>query len=196
MMMHAVRLLQNRQKLCRLPSAAALSKLSMSQFAIPFSSLLSLPLSRSERLSVLKCREFFGLITLFGSKGLSSDFDSWKIVGNSSLLLLSSSSALVIASNMPSIATTTSTQTTNNIANLKQANGASSSSFVVEPLKPTGALKAYPHLPLTTALGEEFEKSVRLKEILALPKEEGDKVLKDLAILGEFSYIVTLLSCS
>jgi len=95
---------------------------------------------------------------------------------------------------MPSIATTTSTQTTNNIANLKQASGASSSSsFLVEPLKPTGALKSYPHLPLTTALGEEFEKSVRLKEILALPKEEGDKVLKDLAILGEFSYVLILL---
>lgn len=87
---------------------------------------------------------------------------------------------------MPSIAPSTQASA-DKVADLKQANGTSSSSsrFVVEPLKPTGALKSYPHSPLTTALGEEFEKSVRLKEILALPKEQGDKVLKDLAILGE-----------
>ncbi|GAA5961473.1 hypothetical protein JCM3765_003594 [Sporobolomyces pararoseus] len=94
---------------------------------------------------------------------------------------------------MPSIATSTTQANGNStIANLKQQNSAaaSSSSFVVEPLKPTGALKSYPHAPLTTALGEEFDKTVRLKEILALPKEEGDKVLKDLAILVSWRGVV------
>ncbi|GAA5926243.1 TauD/TfdA dioxygenase family protein [Sporobolomyces koalae] len=93
---------------------------------------------------------------------------------------------------MPSIATSTFSDSTSAVANLKQTNGAAtaSSGFTVAPLKPSGALKAYPHAPLTTALGEEFDTSVRLREILALPKDEGDKVLRDLAILVSWRGVV------
>lgn len=96
---------------------------------------------------------------------------------------------------MPSIATPNGhANGSTTIADLKQQqqqqSSSSSSGFTVEPLKASGALKKYPRIPLTTALGEQFDKSVRLKEILALPKEEGDEVLRDLAILGEQHFIL------
>jgi len=94
---------------------------------------------------------------------------------------------------MPSIATSNGhSNGSTTIADLKQQQQSSSSSsgFTVEPLKASGALKKYPRIPLTTALGEQFDKSVRLKEILALPREEGDEVLRDLAILGKQPFIL------
>lgn len=99
---------------------------------------------------------------------------------------------------MPSIATSNGhTNGSTTIADLKlqqqQQQSSSSSGFTVEPLKASGALKKYPRVPLTTALGEEFDKSVRLKEILALPKEEGDAVLRDLAILGKLHFFLLCL---
>jgi len=98
---------------------------------------------------------------------------------------------------MPSIATSNGhTNGSTTIADLKsqqQEQSSSSSGFTVEPLKASGALKKYPRIPLTTALGEEFDKSVRLKEILALPKEEGDAVLRDLAILGKLHFFLLCL---
>ncbi|BGP34157.1 hypothetical protein JCM10296v2_005972 [Rhodotorula toruloides] len=55
----------------------------------------------------------------------------------------------------------------------------------VQPLEFSGALNAkdYPREELTPALGDRFDAGVKLKEILALPKEEGDGLLRDLAIL-------------
>ncbi|GAA5824848.1 hypothetical protein JCM10212_005322, partial [Sporobolomyces blumeae] len=60
------------------------------------------------------------------------------------------------------------------------------------PLKPTGALhrSKYPRTSLTTALGEQFDESVRLREILDLPKEQGDDILRDLAILVSWRGVV------
>ncbi|CEQ40700.1 SPOSA6832_02360 [Sporobolomyces salmonicolor] len=57
--------------------------------------------------------------------------------------------------------------------------------FKVAPLEPSGALneQRFPRVELTPALGDKFDASVRLKELLQLPKEEGDAVLRDLAIL-------------
>lgn len=52
-----------------------------------------------------------------------------------------------------------------------------------QPLEYSGAIDEYERVELTPALGDQFSPEVRLKEILALGKEEGDKVLKDLAIL-------------
>ncbi|GAA5935048.1 hypothetical protein JCM3775_004684 [Rhodotorula graminis] len=53
----------------------------------------------------------------------------------------------------------------------------------VQPLEPTGALDQFEREELATALGDRFAPNVRLKEILALPKDEGDAILRDLAIL-------------
>ncbi|BGP18515.1 hypothetical protein JCM10213_002970 [Rhodosporidiobolus nylandii] len=54
-----------------------------------------------------------------------------------------------------------------------------------QPLQFSGALDGseYPREELTPALGDRFAESVKLKELLALPKEEGDAILRDLAIL-------------
>ena len=54
----------------------------------------------------------------------------------------------------------------------------------VQPLEPTGALDQFEREELATALGDRFAPNVRLKEILALPKDEGDAILRDLAILS------------
>ncbi|SCV71701.1 BQ2448_3289 [Microbotryum intermedium] len=53
-----------------------------------------------------------------------------------------------------------------------------------KPLELSGALNEnkYPRVQLTPAIGVEFAKSVRLSEIRALPQEEQDNVLHDLAI--------------
>ncbi|GAA6048869.1 hypothetical protein JCM3770_003660 [Rhodotorula araucariae] len=53
----------------------------------------------------------------------------------------------------------------------------------VQPLQPSGALDQFEREELATALGDRFSANVRLKEILNLPKEEGDAILRDLAIL-------------
>jgi hypothetical protein len=58
-----------------------------------------------------------------------------------------------------------------------------SPNLISKPLEYTGAIDAYERIELTPALGDQFSPEVRLKEILALPKEEGDAVLRDLAIL-------------
>ncbi|GAA5870099.1 hypothetical protein JCM1840_003581 [Sporobolomyces johnsonii] len=65
------------------------------------------------------------------------------------------------------------------------ASTSTTTAFKVAPLEPSGALneQRFPRIELTPALGDKFEASVRLKEILQLPKEEGDAVLRDLAIL-------------
>lgn len=73
----------------------------------------------------------------------------------------------------------------------KTAKKASTSLFdgelQVKPLEFSGALNEsqYPREELTPALGERFHAGVRLKEILALPKEDGDAILRDLAILSK-----------
>jgi hypothetical protein len=65
----------------------------------------------------------------------------------------------------------------------------------VKPLEFSGALSEsqYPREELTPALGERFDAGVRLKEILALPKEEGDAILRDVAILSTSLAILSLL---
>ncbi|KAG0663738.1 hypothetical protein C6P46_002307 [Rhodotorula mucilaginosa] len=62
----------------------------------------------------------------------------------------------------------------------------------VKPLEFSGALSEsqYPREELTPALGERFDAGVRLKEILALPKEEGDAILRDVAILISYRGVV------
>lgn len=81
----------------------------------------------------------------------------------------------------------------------KSAKKASTSLFdgelQVKPLEFSGALNEsqYPREELTPALGERFDAGVRLKEILALPKEEGDAILRDLAILSTHMTILSRL---
>ncbi|BGP02125.1 taurine dioxygenase [Rhodotorula toruloides] len=94
---------------------------------------------------------------------------------------------------MPS-ATQTLTATLDSLS-LRGSNGHSASTkngtspfkgdLKVQPLEFSGALNAkdYPREELTPALGDRFDAGVKLKEILALPKEEGDALLRDLAIL-------------
>ncbi|POY71637.1 hypothetical protein BMF94_5331 [Rhodotorula taiwanensis] len=62
----------------------------------------------------------------------------------------------------------------------------------VQPLAFSGALNEakFPREELTPALGERFDAGVRLKEVLALPKEEGDAILRDLAILISYRGVV------
>lgn len=81
----------------------------------------------------------------------------------------------------------------------KTAKKASTSLFdgelQVKPLEFSGALNEsqYPREELTPALGERFDAGVRLKAILALPKEEGDAILCDLAILSTSTAALSLL---
>ncbi|GAA5969524.1 hypothetical protein JCM11641_008143 [Rhodosporidiobolus odoratus] len=65
-----------------------------------------------------------------------------------------------------------------------------SADLEVKPLQYSGALDAYPREELATALGDRFAEGVKLKELLALPKEEGDAVLRDLAILISYRGVV------
>ena len=62
----------------------------------------------------------------------------------------------------------------------------------VAPLVPSGALSEakYPREQLTPAIGVQFAEGVKLNQILALPAEERDAVLRDLAILSESSSFV------
>lgn len=95
---------------------------------------------------------------------------------------------------MPSIAQTiTQPLESLSLRGDKAAKAASPSSLfngdlLVKPLEFSNALNEaqYPREELTPALGERFNAGVRLKEILALPKEEGDAILRDLAILSAF----------
>ncbi|BGP10170.1 hypothetical protein JCM10049v2_006053 [Rhodotorula toruloides] len=86
---------------------------------------------------------------------------------------------------MPS-ATQTLTATLDALS-LRGSNGTSpfKGDLKVQPLEFSGALNAkdYPREELTPALGDRFDAGVKLKEILALPKEQGDALLRDLAIL-------------
>lgn len=89
---------------------------------------------------------------------------------------------------MPS-ATQTLTATLDALS-LRGSNGTSpfKGDLKVQPLEFSGALNAkdYPREELTPALGDRFDAGVKLKEILALPKEQGDALLRDLAILSEW----------
>ncbi|GAA5867083.1 hypothetical protein JCM3774_004386 [Rhodotorula dairenensis] len=68
----------------------------------------------------------------------------------------------------------------------------SNGDLLVKPLEFSGALNEskYPREELTPAVGERFDAGVRLKEILALPKEEADALLRDLAILISYRGVV------
>ncbi|GAA5986227.1 hypothetical protein JCM10908_006465 [Rhodotorula pacifica] len=64
--------------------------------------------------------------------------------------------------------------------------------LINKPLEFSGALDEtkFPREELTPALGERFDAGVRLKELLELPKEEGDAILRDLAILISYRGVV------
>lgn len=59
-----------------------------------------------------------------------------------------------------------------------------SSQLKVQPLQFSGALDHFEREELAVALGDRFAPNVRLKELLALPREQGDPILRDLAILS------------
>ncbi|GAA6006222.1 TauD/TfdA dioxygenase family protein [Rhodotorula paludigena] len=58
-----------------------------------------------------------------------------------------------------------------------------SSQLKVQPLQFSGALDRFEREELAVALGDRFAPNVRLKELLALPRDQGDPILRDLAIL-------------
>ncbi|GAA5869054.1 hypothetical protein JCM8547_008687 [Rhodosporidiobolus lusitaniae] len=59
-----------------------------------------------------------------------------------------------------------------------------------KPLEYSGAIDKFKREELTPALGDRFDRELRLKEILALPKEEGDEIIRDLAILISWRGVV------
>ncbi|GAA6031545.1 hypothetical protein JCM8097_006513 [Rhodosporidiobolus ruineniae] len=59
-----------------------------------------------------------------------------------------------------------------------------------KPLEYTGALDKFQREELTPAIGDRFDEGFVLKEILDLPKEEGDAILRDLAILISYRGVV------
>ncbi|GAA5832719.1 hypothetical protein JCM11251_005734 [Rhodosporidiobolus azoricus] len=67
-----------------------------------------------------------------------------------------------------------------------------SAELKVKPLEYSGALDrlSIAREELTPALGDRFSPDLRLKELLALPKEEGDAILRDLAILISYRGVV------
>lgn len=52
------------------------------------------------------------------------------------------------------------------------------------PLKRNNALDAFDHVEVTPHIGEEFDKTVQLSELLKGP--EWERFIKDLAILGAY----------
>lgn len=58
------------------------------------------------------------------------------------------------------------------------------SSLLVKPLEQSDNFTEanFPRTYLTPALGVEFGEGVKLKEVLALPKEERDRAVRDIAI--------------
>jgi hypothetical protein len=58
------------------------------------------------------------------------------------------------------------------------------STLMVEPLVPSGALEAggYGRAQLTPAIGAQYSSALQLKFVLALPIAERDNILRDLAI--------------
>ncbi|GAA5889327.1 hypothetical protein JCM6882_000708 [Rhodosporidiobolus microsporus] len=67
-----------------------------------------------------------------------------------------------------------------------------SADLKIKPLEYSGALDrlGIPREELTPALGDRFPEQFRLKEILALPREEGDPILRDIAILISYRGVV------
>ncbi|GAA6015075.1 hypothetical protein JCM10207_008721 [Rhodosporidiobolus poonsookiae] len=88
--------------------------------------------------------------------------------------------------------TETVTSTLNNLTLRGAKDSLYDGDLQVKPLELSGALSEdkYPREELTPALGDRFGKSVKLKAILNLPKEEGDAVLRDLAIIISYRGVV------
>lgn len=53
------------------------------------------------------------------------------------------------------------------------------------PLPYTGSLDSYPHFEVTPSIGREFGKELQLTDLLAA--ENSDELIRDLAVLSEFS---------
>lgn len=60
----------------------------------------------------------------------------------------------------------------------------------VQPLQQSAKFgeDRFPRTYLTPALGVEFGEGVKLKEVLALPKEERDEVVRDIAIESKLGH--------